>query len=80
MYALYSSVPHGHLTNTVSVLGVQLARAQCQGWLETGVWGNFPQNWSIPIAGVLAYDLSGMGSLSRSKLSPIAQKAVTHST
>lgn len=39
-------------------------------------------SWPIPIAGVLAYHLPGIGSHSKSKMSPteeLAWKAVTHS-
>lgn len=60
---------------------VQLAGPQGQGMAGDGLLAAFT-SWPIPIAGVLAYHLPGIGSHSKSKMSPteeLAWRAVTQS-
>lgn len=54
--------------------GVQLAGPQGQGMAQDGLLAAFT-SWPIPIAGVLAYHLPGIGSHSKSKMSPTEELA-----
>lgn len=63
-YPLWASQKHCQCSG-----GVQLAGPQCQGMAGDGLLATFT-SWPIPIAGFLAYHLSGIGSHSKSKVSP----------